>query len=254
MIAIAVSNPRERAAFAALCGGRGWACVECASVGALGKYLRLNHPRVVLTRHKLNDGYSDDVLGALAAAGMLPLTKVIVLLGPGGPSSHEPRQIALGADTVLRDPVRADVIVEYLAKYLSVGGIGPRKAPASPQDHSFAFAGATIHPFERSLRHGDKFISLTPREVQLAERLVESVGEVATYEALYSEVLGRGFRGDTSNLRVLLGKLDASFRSVGLPLRRFVEVIPKTGYRYSTDGAPKPGGPETSPGSTSQAA
>ena len=43
---------------------------------------------------------------------------------------------------------------------------------------------------------------------------------------------GRRFRGDTSNLRVLLGKLTASAVSLGISLQKWVEVIPKLGYRY----------------------
>lgn len=231
MIAIVASNLRERTAFAALCESRRWPCVDFESVRDLKKFLRANRPRIVLTRHRLSDGYSDDVLVALATADRLAATKVIVLLGPGAPPSQHARQVALGADSVHRDPVRADVLVEYLAKYLAQAKPSPIKTAQARQDRTIRFAGATIHIFERRLEHAGKIAHLTPREVQLVELLGESAHEVVAYATLYSEVLGSRFRGDTSNMRVLLGKLDASFRSVGLSLRRFVDVVPKAGYR-----------------------
>jgi len=157
--------------------------------------------------------------------------KVLVLAGAGTPAAHEARQLALGADHVLRDPVRTDVLLEYLSRFQR------RPAPArkTPRRRatSFRFAGARLLPLERSIEYAGRTASLTPREVQLAELLVESTGTVVTYTTLYSEILGRRFRGDTGNLRVLLGKLDASLRSIGIFLRKHVEVIPKTGYRYS---------------------
>lgn len=231
MIAIASSVPRERAAFAALCASRGWVAAECDSVRAVVKLLRQARPKVVLTRHKLGDGYSDDVIAWLASAGRLAATKVIVLIGAGAPSSLEARQVALGADLVQRDPVRTEVLVEYLAKYR---GSSRRTAGTKPRavSESYRFAGAIVHPAERKLQYENGMVRLAPRETDLVELLVQSGGNVVTYDTLYGEILGRRFHGDTSNMRVLLRKLDASYRSVGLVLRTWIEVIPKTGYRY----------------------
>ena len=231
MIAIVLSNVRERAALGPLCESRGWPCSECDSLHGLKKLLREIQPRAVLTRSKLVDGYSDDVLSTLRAAGLLPATKVIVLIGPGASSAQEARQIALGADCVMRDPVRIDVLMEYLAKYRN------RPLPTAPRARGttttlLSFASAAVDTVARQVKHAGKFAHLTPREVRLVELLLDSPGQLVTYSALYNEILGRRFRGDTGNMRVLLGKLDASFRSVGIALRHFVEVIPKSGYRY----------------------
>ncbi len=91
----------------------------------------------------------------------------------------------------------------------------------------FSFAGASVDPDERTLRHRNKVAHLTPHEVDLIELLLHSEGGVLTYDTLYSDILDRRFRGDTSNMRVLLGKLMASARTVGLPLRNWVQVVPK---------------------------
>jgi len=232
LIAIISSSPHERAAFAALCASRNWACVEGDSLRAVKRLLRDTRLRIVLTRHQLSDGYSDDVLAALGAAGLRPAAKVIVLLGPGATAAQEARQVSLGADSVHRDPVRSDVLAEYLAKYLARADSTAAKSSRAAARKPFRFAGAALHPVERRLRHAGKVALLTPREVQLAELLHESRGEVVTYATLFHEILGSRFRGDTSNMRVLLGKLDASFRSLGLLFRKSIEVIPKTGYRY----------------------
>jgi DNA-binding winged helix-turn-helix (wHTH) protein len=73
---------------------------------------------------------------------------------------------------------------------------------------------------------------ITPREALLLELLIRAEPEVVSYETLYNEILGRKFRGDTSNMRVLLAKLSISARAVGITLRSHINVIPKTGYRY----------------------
>jgi DNA-binding winged helix-turn-helix (wHTH) protein len=116
-----------------------------------------------------------------------------------------------------------------------------RRAQAAARPTRLAFAGARLDPADRTLCRGAKKISLAPREAQLAELLARSPAEVVTYEALYAEILGRPFRGDTGNLRVLLGKLCAAAARAGLDARAWIEVIPKSGYRLRR-AAPRAGG------------
>lgn len=232
MIAIVSSNAAERAAFESICASRSWASIGCGSVRAAKQALRSIRPKVVVTRHRLDDGYSDDIIRELCRAGLQPAVKVIVLLEPAAYSRHAPRQVALGADSVLHDPVRSDLIVAFLARYRVAAQSAVRHAMRPAIGQPFAFAGAQVQPLDRLLLHGRRRARLTPREVQLTECLADSPGAVVGYAELYSEVLASNYRGDTSNLRVLLGKLAASYNSVGLTLRDFIEVIPKTGYRY----------------------
>lgn len=205
---------------------------ECDSVRAVARLCQRTPPRVVLMRHRLSDGYSDDAIAALTANKSAPMAKIIVLLPAGTPISTEVRQISLGADYVQRDPVRTDVLAAYIAKYLKPS---PRTAAHSRQPSSarmLSLGGATLDPLEQTLHYRGKTISITPRETLLAELLSRHAGKVVTYETLYSEILGRQFQGDTSNMRVLLGKLNASALSLGIALRGHIEVIPKTGYSY----------------------
>ena len=234
---VIVANLRERAAFSALCETHGLLAAECESVRAFVRLVRRTPPKVVLVRQKLADGYSDDIIATLQAAELLPATKVIVLMSAAATPVAESRQVALGADCVLRDPVRGDVLIAYLAKFSAaadrVSDVG-RRRPTS----TLPFAGAIVLPVERQIRHGHQVAVVTPREIQLIEVLAHAKDTVVSYDTLYSEVLQRRFGGDTSNMRVLLGKLAASAGHIGIPLRRWIEVIPKTGYRYRSAGGP----------------
>lgn len=232
MILIVSSAPQERSAIANLCTNRAWPCLECDSLRTLRKNLKSIRPTVVVTRHKLGDGYSDDVLFALTSSALLPTTKVVVLISAGIGATHEARQVALGADCVHRDPVRIDVLMEYLAKYRREAMDSADRPKRSVAREPSAFAGATIDWAERRLLHAGKSAVLTPREIQLVELLIESEGAILTYDTLYLEILGRRFDGDTGNIRVLLTRLAGKAASVGISLREWIEVLLKSGYRY----------------------
>lgn len=236
MIAIISSAARERAAFVALCESRRWPAVDCDSVRAFQSMVRRQRPAVVVLRHQLVDGYSDDVFSLLARSGLTSDVKTIVLVPAGTSGRIEARQIALGADCVQRDPVRTDVLAEYLLKYVGKKPLRSRYVP--PTDlRSVSFAGGSLNVADRILRHGARSTVLTPREVQLAELLIHCAGTVVTYEMLFAEILGRRFGGDTSNMRVLLGKLAVSAKRVGINLTHWLRVIPKSGYYFAVPRA-----------------
>jgi DNA-binding response OmpR family regulator len=230
MIAVISSSQREASALAALTSAASKATSTCGSLGHFKTLLRKVSPAVVLTRHNLVDGYSDDVISALAKSNLLPGTAVIVLTDADCTSRQEARQLDLGADCVLKDPLRPDVLLEYTAKFLRTRR--GRPGGARPQDQ-FAFAGAIILPDQRQLKLGKKTVHLSPKEVELARLLAHGDGRTVTYEALYSELFGRNFCGDSANGRVLLGKLTSSFQKLRINLRALVQVVPKLGYRYS---------------------
>ncbi len=234
MVVVVSSERPQRVVLTALCTRRGWPCVECDSVRSARRTLLRVQPRVVVVRHQLNDGYSDDVIGLLRASDTRTPARVIVLAAAGLTAPVEARQIVLGADVVHRDPIRIEVVLAQIDRYRAVGHSQLSRRRNGPAK-SLVFAGARIDPLKRTLRHGRRVVELTPREVELVRVLNDSDGQVATYELLYSEILGRPFRGDTSNMRVLLGKLTSSFRAAKLDLRSSVEVIPKSGYRYRTN-------------------
>ncbi len=230
MIALVSSSASERAAFARVVAAREWLSVDCGSVRELVRLLKSNPPAVVLVRHQLVDGHSDDVISAVADAGRAALTRIIVVMTASAPPADEARQVILGADCVQRDPVRMGVLAEYLAKYHRAPR-RTREPKRRSEDAAVPLAGALLHRAKRILVARGKTVALTPREFALAD-LLAGTRETVTYDTIYSEILGRRFSGDTSNIRVLLAKLVASVAALGLDLRRHVEVLPKLGYRY----------------------
>ena len=232
-VALLSSDPRERTALAALCECRDWTVARHAGLRDFARVAAPGRFRVVVVRHRLADGLSEEALRLLAALPA-PRPRVVVLLAGATPAAVEARQLLLGADCVLRDPVRAEVFSAYLAKYLAFGDSAPSPRAAAP----LRFAGGTFEPAARLLRLRGRTIRLTPRETALARTLAANAGRVVDYETLYGTVLDRPFRGDTGNMRVLLGKLTATLAAAGTDLRRWIEVIPKTGYRYRPPHAP----------------
>ncbi len=234
MIAIVSSSPRERSALSGLCEQSSWPCLPCDSLRALKKLIHHAAPIVVVARSKLVDAYSDEVL-ALIQASPASGIRTIILCPADLSSARVARQIFLGADCVLRDPVHPEVLMAYLKQYLA-----PRTpmAPRRSGPKHFHLAGGLVDPIARTVHREGKCATLTPREIELAEVLSEADGELLPYQTLYHEVLGRSFRGDTSNMRVLLGKLCASLRRVGIDLRRHVSVISKSGYCYRAEPSP----------------
>jgi DNA-binding response OmpR family regulator len=231
VIAIVSSSARERTALVALCESQEWVAMGCDSVRSALRLITRSPPRVILTRHVLHDGFSDQILATLHHSSPAAAPKLIVIGVAATTASAEARQLNLGADCVLRDPLRTEVLLAYLRKYQSKPA-QDRSASDAAQPASLAFAGGSLSIADRKLHHGNRCVVLTPREIELVEVLLRFPGDVVTYETLYSEILNRPFRGDTSNLRVLLGKLNTSAQSVGLSIRLWVEVIPKAGYRY----------------------
>lgn len=231
MIVILSEAARERAALGAICTARGWPWNEFNSLRGFSRSLRRSRPGLVVARHRLKDGYADEIVSGLREAGLYGTSRLIVLLPASASAELEARQLLLGADLVQRDPVRTEVLSEYLQKFVDASkSMRPANAPAP--DRIFKFASTLINPIDRKVVRGKVCRSLTPREVELADLLAQFSTQVVTYDTLYDEILGRRFGGDTSNLRVLLGKLAASMKSAGVDLRRWVEVIPKLGYRY----------------------
>ncbi len=229
MIIIVAHSSREAAALLSLAESKGWSACSCTSVRQFRKQLRNMHPAVVLTRDRLVDGYSDDIFTLLSQSEPRSGPRVIVLAPADFTQKQEARQLSIGADCVIRDPLRPDVLMEYLAKFLHHASTrNPRPMPSE----QFNLAGALVSPDQLEMSFGGKSVHVSPREIELARLLAESPGKTITYAFLYSELFNRAFSGDSANLRVLLGKLAASFRKLGLNLRAMIRVTQKTGYCY----------------------
>lgn len=227
MILVVTSSAREREALAALGAARGWNLAACATLAEAWQRVRRAPPRVVLMRHQLEDGYGEELLRRGTAEGLA--VAFVLLHGADLPAAALKRYITGGCTCLLRDPVRSDVLATYLERLRAPAAAPAARPPRPPRRERVA--GAVFDPGDRTLARGRRRVRLTPREAALLAQLCARRGQVATYEQLYQDLLDRRFTGDTSNLRVLLGKLAASFTRLGCDLRAACEVIPKAGYR-----------------------
>lgn len=232
MIIIVSSSGREASIFITLCDFQRWPCEACSTASAFLPLAQRTQVRAVVVRHQLEDGYSDDILARLQDQSLVTRPKAIVLMAANCTVAAEARQVQLGADLVLRDPLRLPVLLEYLTKYRSAPA--PGSAAATPAV-SWRFAGVEVFPHEHRISANGRGAHLAPQEVSLLQLLHRQQGRVVTYAVLYGELFNRRFAGETANSRVLLGKVAASFRNVGVDLRAFLKVIPKSGYLYTPD-------------------
>jgi DNA-binding response OmpR family regulator len=230
MIAILTESAREASLLATLCDQRSWPCQTCCTLSGFSKLAEKISPRVVVIRQRLGDGYSDDAFAWLKSTGRLPRTRIMVLVPADCSIRQEARQVALGADCVLRDPLRLDVFLEYLTKYRA------KKDPTAtvqPLQDGYKFAGIQVHPHEHHLVHAGKTVQVAPQVMALLRLLYDATDQVLPYPVLYSELFNQKFTGDTANCRVLLAKAAASFSHLKIDLRAHIKVIPKSGYLYT---------------------
>src|SRR5438105_6453266 len=106
MIFIVSSSANEATLLATLCEQRSWPSQACVSISEFEKLAEKNDPHAVVVRQRLRDGYSDDIFSSLQRLKTPARVHVIVLVPADCSIRQEARHVTLGADCVLRDPVR----------------------------------------------------------------------------------------------------------------------------------------------------
>lgn len=229
MIVVLSSSPNEGRLLQSLCEFRRWPCNSCATLEQFQTLAENNATKVLVMRSRLGEGYSDDVFSYFRKTHLAQQPWTIVLMRGDSSSTDEARQIALGADCVLRDPVRIDVLLEYVAKYREASRA---RAAQTTDPISYRIGNVLVFPQEHRIQLGAQSVHVAPQEIGLLRLLAHSDNHVVSYASLYSQLFNRRFDGNTTNSRVLLGKVVASFKRLGVDLRKCVQVIAKSGYRY----------------------
>jgi DNA-binding response OmpR family regulator len=230
MIYIITHTQREATLLTALCDQRSWPAQACTTLADFAKLAERNAPSVVVIRHRVGDGYSDDFLGWIKTASLRQTPRVLVLMPANCSIQQEARQVSMGADVVMRDPLRLEVLLEYVAKYRARSS---HASTSRPLPLTYDFAGVRVVPHELRLEKSGKTVRVAPQVIALLRLLHHSIGKVAPYPTLYCELFNQKFAGDTSNCRVLLAKATASFAPLRVDLRAHIKVIPKSGYLYA---------------------
>ncbi len=233
VILILSDSLREATLLGNLCEHRSWLFGTGKSVEDYARSLEAAPPHTIITRHKLAEGYSDDLFARVAQQSS-HAPKIIVLMPANCTVAEEARQLRLGADCVLRDPLRLEVLLAYLEKFETRPSSRIAPTPAKPV--TIRFAGAEIRMLEHEISRGARTVQTTPRVIELLRLLARTPGKVVPYPLIYSEVFGRRFTGETANARVLLARTVADFRKLGVDLRKEIAVIPKSGYLYKPAG------------------
>lgn len=246
MILIVSHSPKEAELLAALCNHRAWPCYHTTTVRRSIPLIEQVCPRAIVVRHRLIDGYSDDLVAHLNSALSSTRPRVIVLMAADRTIQAEARQIGLGADCVLHDPVNLQVLMEYLGRFR---GSSVAKLPSTALS-SFRCAGVEVHPLERRISRQAQSVRVAPKEIEFLQILSRTPGVVVPYPVLYADLFGRQFAGESANCRVLLGKTAASFKKLGVDLRTSIQVIPKFGYLYKPAGTSRLGTLGRSPSPT----
>ncbi|HEV3470182.1 MAG TPA: winged helix-turn-helix domain-containing protein [Pyrinomonadaceae bacterium] len=100
----------------------------------------------------------------------------------------------------------------------------------SRASHLYEFGAFALDASERTLRSGEAFVRLTPKEMELLVALVRSGGRVVPKEELLKEVWPDTFVEEATlaqnvfTLRKALGRVDAG--------RQYIETVPRRGYRF----------------------
>ncbi|MGO9801999.1 MAG: winged helix-turn-helix domain-containing protein [Steroidobacteraceae bacterium] len=95
----------------------------------------------------------------------------------------------------------------------------------------YRFAGFTLEPAERRLSEGGKPIALTPKVFDTLVLLVERAGHVVSKDELMKLLWPRGFV-DESNLTKHIWLIRRALGD-GEHDSRFIETVPKLGYRFA---------------------
>jgi DNA-binding response OmpR family regulator len=229
------SSGREAAMFAALCDQKSWPCHACTSIAEFTKIIEKLTPRTVITRYRLEDGHSDEILSLLSSNGQFATTRVIVLLPANVTTQQEVRQVGLGADCLMRDPLRMEVLLAHVERNRE--RLGRTPTSTSIPETIFEIAGVMVHTNKHILERSGRTFEVAPQVVAFLRLLARSAENVLTYPVIYNELFNRRFTGDTANARVLLAKAANSFALLDVNLRAHVSVIAKSGYLYRSAAA-----------------
>ena len=132
----------------------------------------------------------------------------------------------LGADDYLTKPFSFSVLVARLRALIRRG---------APERPTLLTAGdLTLDPATRTVRRGDREISLTPREFSLLHFLIRHRGDVVTKTEILQSVWDVHYDGDDNVVEVYIGYLR---RKIDQPFdRRAIQTVRGVGYRLGSDG------------------
>jgi two-component system OmpR family response regulator len=160
------------------------------------------------------------VCGELRARGVT--TPILMLTAKDG-ELDEAEALDTGADDFLRKPFNYVVLVARLNALLRRGTL----------QRNLIAQGFVVDVVGHRVQRDGISVELTSRETALAQRLLESIGEVVTKTDLIASVWGEDFEGDPNIVEVYIGYLR---KKLDLPFNKHsIQTVRGVGYRLELD-------------------
>ena len=130
-----------------------------------------------------------------------------------------------GADDYLPKPFALE---ELLARIRALLRRARESSEAEPVDEALTFADLTLDPATRTVRRGDRSITLTRTEFELLWVLMQRPRRVLSRELILDEVWGYDFPTTANSLEVYIGYLRRKTEADGEP--RLIHTVRGVGY------------------------
>jgi DNA-binding response OmpR family regulator len=169
------------------------------------------------------DGYR--VLRTLRSEGV---ETPILILTARGEEADKVRGFRMGADDYVTKPFGASELVARVDALLRRSRIAIGRATPPP---TLTFGDVRINRSARTVRRGDRLVSLTPKEYALLLALIDRGGAVATRNELLAEVWGYQSDVSTRTVDIHVSELRKKLE-VDAAEPKHILTIRKTGYRF----------------------
>lgn len=156
----------------------------------------------------------------------------IVMLTARETENDRVRGLDLGADDYVTKPFSPRELVSRIRAILR--RVGGAESAATHAVDRLEYAGLTIFPLTRRVEVEGQPVSLTPKEFDLLLILARAPDRVFTRQALFSQVWGFDYLGDSRTVDVHVGTLRKKLEERSP--RRYICTVRGTGYRF--DDAP----------------
>ena len=137
--------------------------------------------------------------------------------------------LELGADDYVTKPFRLRELVARIRAVLR------RSHPGIEEVHPVSAGGVRLDPETRDVTVDGRPVSLTRKEFDLLEVLLQNAGRVQTRDHLLAAVWGTDYFGDTKTLDVHIKRLRAKLGG-----EKLITTFRGVGYRFEPDRAARP--------------